>query len=280
MNSEQSTVNSYFSRLTVHCSPFTVHCSLITDPSGVNRLPILTYHSLDDSGSPISTSPARFRWQMEYLQANGWRTLTLDALLAGHARGEWPARTFALTFDDGFKNFAERALPVLSACGFSATVFVVSDWVGRINHWPSQPAWVPRLALMNWTELHTIADAGMAIGGHSLSHSRLTQLTVQAAGREIVKCKREIEERLGHAVQAFAYPFGQTSAALEAIVAKNFRAGFGSRLAFATAASRATTFERIDIYYLRDARFFRALGDGWLDWYLSVRRWMRSLRRQ
>src|SRR5205807_2425452 len=102
------------------------------------RAPVLTYHSLDDSGSPISVAPALFRWQMGYLHQLGWRTLTLDELLAGHERGAWPERTFSLMFDDGFANLLERGLTVLAEYGFSATVFVVAGWVGRSNDWPGQ----------------------------------------------------------------------------------------------------------------------------------------------
>ena len=115
----------------------------------VNRLPILTYHSLDDSSSPISVGPALFRRQMEWLRNGNWSTLGIDALLDGHERGQWPERACVLTFDDGFANFAEHALPVLREFGFIAHVFVLAGGVGGNNDWPGQPAWAPRLPLMS-----------------------------------------------------------------------------------------------------------------------------------
>lgn len=244
----------------------------------MNRLPILTYHSLDDGGSPISIAPSLFRWQMEYLRANGWRTLTLDELMDGHQHGSWLECTFALTFDDGFENFAEHALPVLRGCGFSATVVVVADWVGRTNDWPSQPSWTPRLPLMDWDALRAMADAGMTIGAHTLSHPHLPRLIARDAEREIVESQRLIAERIGCAVETFAYPYGDTSPALEAVVAQRFRAGFGTRLACATPTSHTTAFERVDAYYLRDKRLWRAMGTGWLECYLQARRWIRNLK--
>lgn len=249
-------------------------------PVAVERVPVLTYHSLDDSGSPVSIAPARFRQQMEWLRDNGWRTLTLDQFLDGHARGAWSPRSCHLTFDDGFASFADHALQVLKACGFTATVFVVAGWVGRTNDWPSQPSWAPRHALMGWRALRDIADEGMEIGGHTCSHPHLEHLDRAIAEREIIDCKRVIEDQLGQNVRVFAYPYGETSKALQDIVATHFRAGLGTRLGFVTRSSSTSTLERIDAYYLREPRLLRVIHSEWFDSYLHMRQWLRDLRQR
>src|SRR5215210_5427537 len=142
-------------------------------PISIARIPILTYHSLDDSGSPLSMPPLRFRRQMEYLRAARWQSLTQTELLAGHAQGGWPRKSFCLTFDDGFRNFATRAMPVIEECRFSATVFIVAGQVGRISNWAGQPAWAPRIPLLDWSEVRSISQAGIEIGAHTLTHPRL-----------------------------------------------------------------------------------------------------------
>src|SRR5439155_21194204 len=114
----------------------------------VATVPILTYHSIDDSGSPISIRPDAFRDQMASLRDGGWRALQPLELLQGHVRGGWPERTLAITFDDGFVNFAEHAAPVLATYGFPAILFVVAGHVGGHNDWPAQPRWVPPLPLL------------------------------------------------------------------------------------------------------------------------------------
>lgn len=243
-----------------------------------NRIPVLTYHSLDESDSPISMSPQKFRWQMEYLRDRNWRTLTLKELLDGHACGGWPTRTLALTFDDGFTNFAEQALPILTACGFSATLFVVPDWIGRTNILPSQPRRMPRLDVMDWETVGNVANAGIEIGAHSLTHPHLTHLTMDEARHEIIESQRAIEDRIGRPVQAFAYPYGERSWMLEEIVRRHFRGGFGTRLEFVSPSSRTSALGRIDAYYLRDQGFFRALVAGELGGYIRVRHWLRTLR--
>lgn len=184
-----------------------------------------------------------------------------------------------LTFDDGFKDFADRAMPILASCGFTATVFVVVDWVGRTNDWPGQPSWVPRRRLLDWDTLRAIAQAGIEIGAHSFSHRPLAQLRWQDTEREITECGRAIEDRIGGPVRAFAYPYGQTSETMEEVVATHFQAGFSTRLGFATGLSCPASLERIDAYYVRPPKFFRALHTEWFGRYLRVRRWLRDLRR-
>ena len=244
-------------------------------PIPLRRLPILTYHSIDDSHSPISIAPADFRTQMQYLRSLGWRTLRLDEFLAGHRSGQWPPATFLLTFDDGFRNFMDQAYPVLRELGYTAIVFAIPDWVGATNDWPTQPRWVPRLPLLGWSELRALAEAGMELGAHSLSHPRLLQLAVERARFEITESQRVIEQRTGYPVQAFAYPYGTSTRALEAVVAANYRAGFGTTLGFATRRNRVTRFNRIDMYYVRSPLFFRALSEDWLNVYLFMRRLLR-----
>lgn len=246
----------------------------------VYRLPVLTYHSLDDSGSPISVSPGLFRWQMAHLYARRWRTLGLDELLDGRDRGGWPERTFALTFDDGFESLAEHGLPVLNAYGFSATVFVVAGWVGRTNDWPSQMSWAPRYPLLDWDCLEDLAEAGVEIGGHSVSHPHLAGLPSEAAAREVLECKSTIEDRIGRAVTAFAYPYGESSAGLRATVGSHFRAAFGTRLGFVNPTSAVCALDRIDAYYLRNSWFFKAIDAPWFRAYLTFRRGLRELRRK
>src|SRR5205807_1694353 len=239
------------------------------------RLPVLTYHSLDDSHSPISVAPVDFHWQMEYMHANGWQALKLDDFLVGHARGEWEPKSFLLTFDDGFRNFMEQAFPVLRELNYTALLFAIPDWVGATNDWPSQPKWVPRLPLLTWTDLRLMADAGMELGAHSLSHPWLMQLATERARFEVLESQRVIQQRIGHSVQAFAYPYGASSRELERIVGANFHAGFGSTLGFATRRNRFAKFKRIDLFYVRTPLFFRALAEDWLNVYLFIRRTLR-----
>ena len=97
------------------------------------RRAVLAYHSLDSTGSVISTPPRVFREQMRFLKRDGVPVIDLSELAAG-------ANGVAITFDDGFRSVYEHAAPLLGELGFPATVFVVSGHAGGQNNWPSQPA--------------------------------------------------------------------------------------------------------------------------------------------
>ena len=93
---------------------------------------ILTYHSIDDSGSPISVSRQSFARHMEFLSDADLDVVPLAALV----RTRSPKRdAVALTFDDGFANFMDEAVPHLRAHDFPSTVFVVTGHVGGTNSW-------------------------------------------------------------------------------------------------------------------------------------------------
>src|SRR5271157_5964061 len=128
-----------------------------------SRSAILTYHSLDDSGSVISIQPALFRRHMEFLAESGVPVVPLDQVLGRPG-------SVAITFDDGFRNFADWALPVLDRHQLPATIFIVSQYCGQMNDWPSQSgAGVPRLPLLSWGELAAL-PALVSVGAHTATH--------------------------------------------------------------------------------------------------------------
>src|SRR6266480_6947225 len=111
--------------------------------------PILTYHSLDDSGSVTSVPPRFFREHMNSLAQRGFAGISLSELIdAWDGVGNLPPRPVVLTFDDGFANLLEHAAPLLSELRFRATIFVVSGRCGQTNDWPNQAADIPRLPLL------------------------------------------------------------------------------------------------------------------------------------
>ena len=115
-----------------------------------NAVPILTYHSLDDSGAVTSVAPRDFREHMHILAERGFAGISLSALLdSWDGRGALPPRPVVITFDDGFANMLEHAAPLLSGLSFGATVFVVSGRCGLTNDWPNQGPNAPRLPLLS-----------------------------------------------------------------------------------------------------------------------------------
>jgi peptidoglycan/xylan/chitin deacetylase (PgdA/CDA1 family) len=248
--------------------------------SAERLLPILTYHSLDDFGSVLSTSPATFERHLEVLRQAGAKVLSLRDGAERLRRGDLPECALALTFDDGFRSVYEHGLPLLLRYGFTATVFVVSGFVGRSNSWPSQPPTVRPQPLLGWSQIRDLAEAGIDIGAHSHTHPHLPGLSRPAIEAEIVESKQEIEDRVGRRVEVFAYPYGAYDETVLAAAAAHVSVACSADLAFARPTSNPLALERLDVYYLRRPWALRRLFSRRLRAYVAVRRAALDLRRK
>lgn len=231
---------------------------------------ILTYHSIDDSGSVISVRPELFRSQMEVLAGSAVKVAPLTELRST------PGPAIALTFDDGFQNFAEAAAPALARYHFPATVFLVTDYCGRRNDWPGQWPEIPRLPLMSWPTIAELSRAGIEFGAHTATHADLATLEEARLREEILSSKRRVEDVTGRPVLSFAYPYGAMPAPARRIVAQHFAAGCSTRLGWVTDSSPPEALERLDAYYLSRLYLFRHLFDLPARWYLGFRGALRA----
>jgi peptidoglycan/xylan/chitin deacetylase (PgdA/CDA1 family) len=221
-------------------------------------VPILTYHSLDESGSVISISPDTFERHMTSLKERGYEALSLGQLLDAWDRGaNLPDRAVVLTFDDAFGNFADHAAPVLIRLGFRCTLFVVTGHCGGCNDWASQPPSVPRLPLLSWNALRDLVGAGFEVGAHTVTHPHLPALPSELVEWEISTARETLEDRLGGGVSTFAYPYGSADAPTRAAVAVRYRGACGVRLGRARPSSDRFCLPRVDMYYYRQPWLFK-----------------------
>ena len=178
-------------------------------------IPILTYHQIGDAppkGSfmrSLHVAVADFSRQMRCLRWLGYRGLSMSELMP-YLNGERRGRVVGITFDDGYRNNLELALPVLQANGFTATCYVVSELLGRTNVW-DQALGAPSVPLMTAAEVRQWHQAGMEVGSHTRRHVDLRQCTPEQARREIADSRHRLEEVLGCPVQQFCYPYGHYS---------------------------------------------------------------------
>jgi peptidoglycan/xylan/chitin deacetylase (PgdA/CDA1 family) len=232
-----------------------------------NKSAILMYHSIDESGSVISTSEREFERQMDSIAASKSKVLPLS--LAWKTPG-----TVAFTFDDGFRNFRAVAAPILERCGFPATVFVVSGFCGRDNQWPGQSAHVPVLPLMDWSEVKEVAERGFEIGAHSIRHPDLRRLSQEEAAAEMAGSVAEIEQRLGRRVTEFAYPYGH----LPRSARPKVDLACGTTLSYARQADDPLNLPRLDACYLRGPVGAGSILSAQASCYFGARGILRNLR--
>jgi peptidoglycan/xylan/chitin deacetylase (PgdA/CDA1 family) len=179
---------------------------------------------LADVERDLCCAPALFRSHMQYLRDGGYRVTGLPELVDALAAGRpVPPRSVVITSDDGVSCMYEHALPVLQEFGFSATCFVVSGAVGRNKEWDRHEG-MPQRRMLTAAECRALADAGVVIGSHTVTHAKLADAAPEAVRDEVRASKAELEDLLGRPVEHFAYPFGSFSrAARDAVRSAGYR---------------------------------------------------------
>lgn len=168
---------------------------------------MLCYHRI---GGPLELGVTRvarsvFRRQMTALARAGWRTMTLaEYATTPHST----PRTVLISFDDGYASLADFAYPLLADLGFTATTFLVTDFVGKTNTWDVRYTW-NRLPHLDWAAIDRWRARGFDFASHTATHARLTWLSDVRATDELGRSRETLQARLGAAgPAAVAYPFG------------------------------------------------------------------------
>jgi len=243
------------------------------------KVSILTYHSIDDSGSVVSTSRKTFQKQMRSLSESSFNVISLNAIMdCLHENRPLPSRALAITFDDGYRNVYTEAFPVLEKHGFGATVFLISDYCGKDSDWPGNSPSFERRPLLSWSEIEEMRRHGFEFGAHTATHPDLTRVSIQQAEREITGSKAEIEDRLGVEARCFAYPYGKYNSEVQEIVRTQFPGACSTKLGKVRSDCDPHALRRIDMYYLSRPELFSALSTNLLEWYLGVRQVLRELK--
>ncbi|CQR63984.1 polysaccharide deacetylase family protein [Streptomyces leeuwenhoekii] len=165
------------------------------------------YHSVGDcSDDPyrITVTPGRLDAQLGWLRRRGLRGVSLGELLAARARGEG-RDLVGLTFDDGYADFVEHALPVLRRRGCGATLFVLPGRLGGVNAWDPLG---PRKPLLTADGIRRAAAEGVEIGSHGLTHVDLTRADDATLRAEVARSRALLTELTGTPVAGFCYPYG------------------------------------------------------------------------
>jgi len=183
---------------------------LATD--GYQTVPILSYHHFAENCiSHLCISASVFDQQMRYLKNKGYRVITMRELLGFmQYRHAIPKKSIIITIDDGYRSAYDIAYPVLKKYGFTAALFIYTDYVGV-----SQSA-------ITWDQLREMKTDGFEVGSHTISHCDLTKKMagesypdyIERIKRELVDSKQIIDKELKQDTFCFAYPYSRYNASV------------------------------------------------------------------
>ena len=171
------------------------------------------YHRINepDPSSSLIVSPGSFVRQLNWLEKKAFRFLSLEEVVDQGAKTNLWERCVALTFDDGFRDNYENAFSILIQRKKKTALFVVVNWVGRED-------------FLSWRDIRELADSGITIGSHSLTHRWLPDISdSRELKSEIFESKKRIEDEIGREVKHFCYPVGGVD---ERVAGEVKRAGY------------------------------------------------------
>lgn len=173
---------------------------------GYQKVPVLCYHQLAQRcESALCVTSSLFEEQMRYLKRNGYRVISLAELADFLAyRQPLPNNAVIINLDDGYRSTYEIAYPILRKYGFTACLFIYTDFIGASTN------------SMTWDQLQEMKGNGFEIGSHSLSHCDLTKRwqgedEEHYNGRirkELLQSKQIIDAKLNQNTKYFAFPYG------------------------------------------------------------------------
>jgi peptidoglycan/xylan/chitin deacetylase (PgdA/CDA1 family) len=198
-------------------------------------IPVLMYHRVPASAISARhktfVEASKFAGHLKFFAWRGMQTLTFKDYLAfsrgDRPAGDFPRKPLIITFDDGYLDNFTNMLPLAKRFGYRGVLFLLGDANVTANFWDHGENRDDNL-LMSREHRKAFVASGWEIGAHTLAHPDLSKLDEVLARREICESKRALEEELGIDIVSFAYPFGQYSSRIKAMVEE---AGFSFGIA-------------------------------------------------
>lgn len=234
---------------------------------------ILTFHSIDASGSVVSFDAQLFDALLADLMKKSIPICDLDTLLISNAENG-----VAITFDDGMKSVYQNALPILREYQAPAHIFLTTSAIDGGSRLRQQPVNVPSFEMLNWQEVEALHLAGVHVECHTHTHPDMRLLTGDQIAAECGKADEIITSRLGRKPRYFAYPFGYHNQMARDFARGCYSGSVTTELRKLGSNEDMAALPRLDAYYLRSKARIRSIDSPAMHMYLALRNKMRTLR--
>ncbi len=198
----------------------------MTDLEKKLNIKVLMYHRVLQEEPEKDTrwhyvTVSTFRKQMEMIDKLGYTTVTFqDYKLYMEEKLTLPAKSIIITFDDGYLDTYENAIPILREMDMSAVIFVMGNRTLERANWDERDE-NDICPLMTDSQLREAREMGFEIGAHSLDHYNLLELSNQEISHQLEKSKEQIESILEDPIHTFAYPYGSVDYRVRQVVAES-----------------------------------------------------------
>lgn len=234
---------------------------------------IITFHSIDDSGSILSFTPRKFAKLLGALERCELNICDLDTLLSDKTRSG-----IALTFDDGMRSVYTHALPILKDYAVPSHLFLTTAAVAGTNRWHSQPRSAPSFDMLNWNEIEQLRRASVSIDAHTHNHMDMRNLSYSEIETQCELADDIIEARTGRRPRYFAYPYGYFDAKSRDYMRVRYRASATTELRELKGQEDKAALPRLDSYYLNASWVSQNINAPLPRAYLGLRGLLRTLR--
>lgn len=177
-------------------------------------IPVLNYHAIDNamednpSSRNVSVSLASFKAHMAWLHAEGYKSVSeADLRSIVLQKKKVPGKHVLITFDDGYYSLFKYAEPIMSEYGFTATLFLSTEYIGK-PYGLSDFYFVGDDRQLSWDEIKALSAKGWSIQSHGNNHVKMTGIDIPTLAKEVTVSKQLIEQNLGKPVDSFAFPYG------------------------------------------------------------------------
>jgi peptidoglycan/xylan/chitin deacetylase (PgdA/CDA1 family)/SAM-dependent methyltransferase len=200
-----------------HLPPDIVQDIVLTQEKPMSILSYRAIYPANGGEAASSVTPEVFEAQLRHLRKGGYHSITLPEWgYSVMANSPVNHKSLTLVFDNAHAGFFTHVWPLLKKYGFSATVFLYADEVGKLK--AIDPASGDTIPLMEWKQIRQLQAEGVMFGSHGFNRQELTTLSLPIAWQHIKKSKTILEEELGISIPLFAYPNGQFNLVLEYLV--------------------------------------------------------------
>ena len=234
---------------------------------------ILTFHSIDNSGSVLSFRPDLFAHLLAALNRADIPIVDLGTLLEPDTD-----RGVSLTFDDGMYSVFGHALPILRDHGAPAHIFITTGAVDSENQWPKQTSGAPSFEMLDWSQIEELHGSGVRIDAHTRSHPDLRKLSSAEIIDECEHANDKIERQVGRRPKFFAYPFGYHNRNARDVCRTIYDASVTTELRQLSKQEDLGALPRLDSYYLGSRWLIDRIDRPQTSIYLRTRWLLRTIR--